>query len=394
MNYKRFEPKDLVYNTIVAKPEYSIIVNSGVSYLQKETSESGSFGNKIKHINSGEISLYELNINRPSGSLIHSFIQKDSTRYANKTISTSNFDDIAQFAYGQTITQSYPLTASVNRIYIPQGQEHSSSLGPAHANKKYITSLENVIKTQGKFSYGLKYGSLGTDEINMICIPGIYYGSSIEKGSIRLRYSITGSLLAEAKDIHKNGKLIQTQGPTTGSVIGNVLYNQGIILLTDTTQLDSSYDDKYKHPTIRSNPSWVTFGTGLPQVGQVLEHGNVTGSVFSINFRGTNKIPTLTMYAYAKESEYNFSTNPTFVEKSTASRYNHSSSYFLEAGRKIKKINKSPYYDHEEDFENTTYISKVGIYDQDKNLIAIATLAKPVRKTEKREYMFKIGIDF
>lgn len=394
MKFKRFEPKDLIYNTIVTKPEYSIIVNNNTTYLQKERLVSGTFDNKIKHIESGEISLHELNINRPEDSLIYSFIQKDSTRYASKTISTSNFDDISQFAYGHTITQSYPVTARVNRIYIPQGQEKSSSLGEAHANKKYVRSLKNVINSQGDFSYGLEYDDLGTSEVNMICVPGIFYGSSIDKGSIRLRYTITGSLLAEARDINKNGKLIQTQGPTTGSVVGKVIYNQGLLLLTDTTTLNDSYDDCYKHPTIRSRPSWVNFGTGLEQVGEKLDHGSVTGSVYSINFKGTNKIPTLTMYTYAEQNEFNFSSNPTFIEKSDLPRYDHSSSYFLEVGRKIKKINKSPYYDHEEDFENTTYISKIGIYDKDKNLIAIATLANPVKKTEKRDFMFKIGIDF
>ena len=61
MSYKRFEPKDLVYNTIVAKPEYNIIVNNGISYLQKEISESGSFENKIKHM-----VIHVLNLNTQS----------------------------------------------------------------------------------------------------------------------------------------------------------------------------------------------------------------------------------------------------------------------------------------------------------------------------------------
>jgi hypothetical protein len=36
----------------------------------------------------------------------------------------------------------------------------------------------------------------------------------------------------------------------------------------------------------------------------------------------------------------------------------------------------------------------VGIYDKDKNLIAIASLANPVKKTEKRDFMFKLRLDF
>ena len=55
---------------------------------------------------------------------------------------------------------------------------------------------------------------------------------------------------------------------------------------------------------------------------------------------------------------------------------------------------QSPYPDPEALFEKQTWISKIGIYDKDKNLIAIAKLASPVRKTEEREFTFKLKLDF
>ena len=55
---------------------------------------------------------------------------------------------------------------------------------------------------------------------------------------------------------------------------------------------------------------------------------------------------------------------------------------------------KSVYTNYSESFEKTTYISKVGIYDEDRNLIAIAKVATPVKKTPDREYTFKIKLDF
>ena len=33
------------------------------------------------------------------------------------------------------------------------------------------------------------------------------------------------------------------------------------------------------------------------------------------------------------------------------------------------------------------------VYDEDKNLIAIASLAKPVKKNEDRSYTFKLKLD-
>ena len=66
---------------------------------------------------------------------------------------------------------------------------------------------------------------------------------------------------------------------------------------------------------------------------------------------------------------------------------------YLEEPRKIKNIVYSQFTDVEPDFVKTTYISKVAIYDEDKNLIGIAKVATPVRKTEEKQYTFKLKLD-
>ena len=71
-----------------------------------------------------------------------------------------------------------------------------------------------------------------------------------------------------------------------------------------------------------------------------------------------------------------------------------SSSSYSEPKREIKNITKSRFDHHSASFESTTFISKVGIYDENKNLIAIATLAKPIKKTPTRDYMIKMRMDF
>ena len=40
-----------------------------------------------------------------------------------------------------------------------------------------------------------------------------------------------------------------------------------------------------------------------------------------------------------------------------------------------------------------TYISKIAIYDEKKNVIGVAKLANPVRKTANREFTFKLKLD-
>ena len=393
MTFKRFEQKDIVNSTIVAKPEFNFIIHSGSTYLQRERSVDGDFSNTIKHIESGHVSLHELNINRPSGSLIYAFIEKSSTRYSFNTITTTAFDAGSTFGLGDQMTLTYPLSASISRIYVPAGAEVSSSSGAAHGNKKYIRALKNPISSANVLGPSNKYGDLGTKAVNMICIPGIFAGSGVDKGTIELNYYVTGTLVATAKDSYSDGRMIQTYGGTTGTEVGVVLYNQGILLMTGSESLHSSTDNFFS-TTSSANPSWLNFGTGMNQAGTELSHGTAISSSYSVTFKGTNKIPTLTMFAFSEKGEHNFSNNPTFLTRVSGDEYTQNKELYSERELQIKKINKSPYSNHEEDYDNTTYISKIGIYDKDKNLIAVASLANPVKKTEKRDFMFKLRLDF
>lgn len=141
-------------------------------------------------------------------------------------------------------------------------------------------------------------------------------------------------------------------------------------------------------------PKWTNYGTGIPIVGKEITPTNVTGSSCLINFRGTNKIPTLTMLAHSEEGEHNFSHNATFVDKDNRPTYEIESGSYREISGKVKNIKKSQFKGHKEKFEKITYISKIGIYDEQKNLIAVATLANPVKKREGRDFTFKLRMDF
>ena len=397
MTFKRFGPHDVILNTLVTKPEISFLVHSGTVYYQYERSQEGNYSNKIKHIPSGHLSLHEMNVDRPSGSLVYPFIEKASTRYAWKSISTSTFDDNFQFLYGDTLKDSYPDSASLGRIYIPSGVEFSSSIGDNHENKKYISALKNPINFQDSLGSKISYGSLGTDEVNMLTIPGIFYGSSIEKGSIELEYFITGSRIGKVVDKFKDGRLYQVSGTAehNNTQVGVAIYNYGILILTASHNLHSSVQEKYfSTGSATAYPKWTNFATGAPQFGEILDHGTCVSSSYTINFKGINKIPNLTMYAYSKLGKDNYSSNPTFTKVASDLQTTITPNHFSEPRVENQQVNRSEYADQEDDYESTVYISKIGIYDKYKNLIAIATLANPVKKTEKRDFMFKLGIDF
>jgi len=109
---------------------------------------------------------------------------------------------------------------------------------------------------------------------------------------------------------------------------------------------------------------------------------------------GTNKIQTMTMFATAPRGELNQSSNPTFAQYTTGAVSTSGSKQYRQAtGRLVKNVVSSSYHHPTASFEKTTYISKVGIYDKDRNLLGIAKIATPVRKTVERDFTFKIKLD-
>ena len=142
-----------------------------------------------------------------------------------------------------------------------------------------------------------------------------------------------------------------------------------------------------------ATPKWVNFGVGMPHFGASETTQELTESSFSIAFKGTNRIPTLTMFAHAEKGRNNFSTNLTSVEYDSRPLGSLTEKSFKIAPSMFKNVVKSEFSTHQEEYQSEIYISKIGIYDSMKNLLGYVTLANPVRKTEDRDYTFKIKLD-
>ena len=103
----------------------------------------------------------------------------------------------------------------------------------------------------------------------------------------------------------------------------------------------------------------------------------------------------MTILAKAPEGMLNHSNNPTYLKNSTKSLGNVSRNtyQYLEGPRPVKNIVSASYSDIDPPMKKETYISKIALYDKDKNLIGFAKLAAPIRKTEDREFIFKLKLD-
>jgi hypothetical protein len=102
----------------------------------------------------------------------------------------------------------------------------------------------------------------------------------------------------------------------------------------------------------------------------------------------------MTLYARAPRAQVNFSNNPTSIQHGQQ-QLEFTSSHLYEENKErlLKNTVSSSFDDYDADFKRQVYISKIGVYDENKNLIGIATLADPVLKEENEDYAFKLKID-
>jgi hypothetical protein len=99
------------------------------------------------------------------------------------------------------------------------------------------------------------------------------------------------------------------------------------------------------------------------------------------------------MLAKAPYNNLNYSNNPTYMSSSEPNSVISGSYKFVEQPRRVKNTADYSFTDIEPPMDQSIYISKVNIYDEDKNLIGVAKLAKPIRKTKNRQFAFKLKLD-
>ena len=99
-------------------------------------------------------------------------------------------------------------------------------------------------------------------------------------------------------------------------------------------------------------------------------------------------------FVHAKRGEVNYSNNPSYLKHGQTNISLTSSSVYEEnPNRLIANVVTSSYQGFDNDFERQVYISRVAIYDDNKNLIGIATLSSPVLKKEAEDLTIKMKLD-
>jgi len=433
MSLKKFGQRDIILNTMVAAPHSSFFIYDGDVFYNNTPSRpgSGSAGiltgiaavSEARMVSPGSVNLYEYNVNRPdttttdslaigltvSGAAgvtianydaavgacqldttpvtfvkdnnrIFPWISKDSAGSSWKTVTDSAY--ATEYAKGEILAGAYSLSASIVR-------ELTTSAPYSNKNRHY-RSLRNrldfyaIRSPHYKISASLGDMSWNKDEqtLNTIAIPSIFFGSQIRPGTVSLKFYYTGSIAGELVDAQQNGELVQVSGSDSandGKVAGVVMYDEGYVILTGSWDINGD----------AGTPTWLDYAKGA-------NDGLTANNKYSFNlsFDGHSETQVMTMFAHARRGETNFSNNPTYL-KYGQEKLQYTSSHVYEENPELLVANtvSSSYNDYEAAYKRSVYISKVAVYDENKNIIGIATLSNPILKEEKDAYTFKLKID-
>lgn len=160
---------------------------------------------------------------------------------------------------------------------------------------------------------------------------------------------------------------------TGSSALGTVLsplYSQ-TTLSTDLTNVASVPYAAITHSLADGTPGWGDAKSAYNHASLFIAINKATAAEFEFAARSAETISSTHYFVRLRNKEFNYSNNPTFSNPDNGS--------LVQA-----------------DFRNNpkVYVTSVGLYNEQNELLAVAKLSKPVRKSYDEEILLRVRLDF
>tara|TARA_R100001509_G_scaffold94928_1_gene55063 strand:+ start:38856 stop:39890 length:1035 start_codon:yes stop_codon:yes gene_type:complete len=159
------------------------------------------------------------------------------------------------------------------------------------------------------------------------------------------------------------GFLYDDPGATSSDLVGLVYYQAGIAVLTASVF-----------------PPGLPFGTedlSFADIDESLADAEISASCDGIrnrwydnDFNNTTELNSSIFFCRASTSEFNYSSNPTYLSSSQI---------------RVKEISSDT---------PVSYITTVGLYSEDNELLAVAKLSEPLKKDPTNEITLRVRLDY
>ena len=96
----------------------------------------------------------------------------------------------------------------------------------------------------------------------------------------------------------------------------------------------------------------------------------VRNRIYNIEFNNTTELNSTIYFCRINNNDYNYSSNPTYLSDSQIV---------------VKKTHSD---------EPITYMTTVGLYSASNELLAVAKLSEPLKKTPSNEFTLRVRLDY
>lgn len=159
--------------------------------------------------------------------------------------------------------------------------------------------------------------------------------------------------------------------PLRGICVGNIFYQAGIIVLTSSFARTSVL--AYTTASMFSSSG----GGGSKNALQMMTTGTISGAcdvirrrIQNISFNNTTEINSKIYFCRVPHNKYNYSSNPTYTSASKI---------------QVKDLASDP---------PLSYITTVGLYNSNNELLAVAKLSEPLKKDPTNELTLRVRLDY
>lgn len=270
------------------------------------------------------------------------------------------YNSIKQLYYTNYLNSTASYGSPVNTASIYPGSDPSGNVLVGSTSSAGL--FYNYPQTTLTFAH---YFPTSSDSIiGVLSIPASLYGNYIQPGSF--------NWIAESGSIYDDseGNLILS---SSGKVCGNIFYSHGIAVITSGSIVSSG-----------SLYGSSSYGTGSYNVGPIGTIQNfITSTNVTCSFSSSLIIYETQYKCTARENEFNFSQNPSITSGSTAN--SSSVGIFYTPGQYVNDFATGSYFQ--------PYVTTIGLYNDDLQLLAIGKLAQPLPLSPTTDTTILVNID-
>jgi hypothetical protein len=254
------------------------------------------------------------------------------------------YDSIQELYYSNYLSSSYGSPATTQSLVPGANAAGDVFVGPLDSSGRYFNYNQTTLTFEKYFPTG------ANDTVGVLSIPSRLFGNYIQPSSFTWS-GISGSIYDDGQ-----GNLILS---SSGEICGQIFYPHGIAVITSD-----------------SNPG--ANGYGVAQYGSALYgigdstviDGFINSPNVTCSFSSSLTIYETQYKCTIRENEYTLTQNPSALADSEGNMYS-----FVTA----------PYF--------SPYVTTVGLYDDEQNLLAIGKLSQPLPTSPTTDTTIVINID-